>query len=432
MAWKLFFLILTLLFLRISFAQDDDYFPPTDSNEWETLEPVQLGWCSESVDTLLSYLEARNSKSFIVLKDGKIVLEEYFNNHNANALWYWASSAKTLVATLIGVALENGQLQLTDPANMYLGEGWTSCSLEEESERTIWHQLTMTSSFDNNPLLWDCLEPDCFLCTGEGPGTEWHYHNGVYRKLIEVAEAALDANRNQLTNQYIESYTGMSGFWTDQLYWSNARDMARFGLLALHDFNWNGTAVLSDPQYIENLTTPSQDLNPAYGYLWWLNGQDHFMVPLNETVFTGWLIPSAPADMFAALGANDQKIYVVPSQNMVVIRQGNEAYEGAPAVSGFDDELWQLISNLNCEPMGIQSPDLTNKNFFYPNPTSGHIFTDNAELKRIDVFHLSGKKVLSLQTNRQYIQLTLPPGTYILKSQSASTNHVQKLIIQPE
>lgn len=416
--------------LCFTYVHGQNYFPPNTSDTWET---TTMDWCEESVDTLLSYLEARNTKSFIILVDGRIALEEYFNEHNADAIWYWASAGKTLTATLVGAAKDEGILELSDPVNQYLGEGWTNCSLEEETERTIWHQLTMSSSFNNNPFLWDCTEPGCFLCTGAEPGTEWHYHNGVYRLLIEVVEAASGVNRNLYTNEKVESTIGMSGFWTDNLYWSTARDMARFGLLALNDYNWNGTQVLTDNDYIQALTSPSQEMNPAYGYLWWLNGQESFMVPLDETVYNGWLIPSAPEDMYAALGANDQKIYVVPSQNMVVIRQGNEAFEETPALSGFDNELWELISNLDCEPLNTNSMNgAPEKLIYYPNPSTGTISTDISGISSLAIYSASGKLLKTFKNPNKSISLDLETGFYLLHIQKDAEKRLQRLLIRQD
>ena len=64
------------------------------------------------------------------------------------------------------------------------------------------------------------------------------------------------------------------------------------------------------------------------------------MLPTTQFVFNGTLVLNAPTDMYAALGKNDQKIYVVPSQNIVVIRMGNSAGNVQLAVSSFDSELW--------------------------------------------------------------------------------------------
>ena len=72
------------------------------------------------------------------------------------------------------------------------------------------------------------------------------------------------------------------------------------------------------------------------------------MVPRMQTIFQGYLVPAAPADMYAAMGARDQRIYVIPAKNMVVIRMGNPSDPEHPsfAVSGFDNALWEKINDV--------------------------------------------------------------------------------------
>ena len=71
-------------------------------------------------------------------------------------------------------------------------------------------------------------------------------------------------------------------------------------------------------------------------------------MPQSQLQFTGSLIPTAPADMYMALGKNDQKIYVIPSKKMVIIRIGDVAKpdNSTFAISDFDEVLWQKISAL--------------------------------------------------------------------------------------
>ena len=122
--------------------------------------------------------------------------------------------------------------------------------------------------------------------------------------------------------------------------------MARFGLLLLNKGKWDQTPILSDTNYFNSQINTSQNFNLSYGYLTWLNGKASRMVPTLQTIFPGMLIPNAPADMYCALGKNDQKIYVVPSQNLVVIRMGNAAGGSSLAVSGFDNELWGKLKTI--------------------------------------------------------------------------------------
>ncbi len=141
----------------------------------------------------------------------------------------------------------------------------------------------------------------------------------------------------------------MNGFWNFgaiyTIYHSNTRSMARFGLLALNKGKWKSEQVLNET-YFNEMTNSSQNINLAYGYLCWLNGKVNYRIPGSQNVFNGFLVPNAPADMFAAMGAKDQRIYVISSLNMVVVRMGEASDPNNPtfALSGFDNDLWAKMN----------------------------------------------------------------------------------------
>jgi CubicO group peptidase (beta-lactamase class C family) len=138
---------------------------------------------------------------------------------------------------------------------------------------------------------------------------------------------------------WINSGDGLS------VYWSTTRNMARFGLLALNKGKWN-TQVILNETYFNDATNTSQPINQSYGYLWWLNGKTSYHLPQSQLQFSGSIIPSGTNDMFMALGKNDQKIYVIPSKKMVVIRMGDAADTSTFGLSDFDTVLWQKINAL--------------------------------------------------------------------------------------
>ncbi len=140
----------------------------------------------------------------------------------------------------------------------------------------------------------------------------------------------------------------MNGTWvkipnSNNVYYSNARTIARFGLLLLNKGNRDNIPVLGDSTYFQQQINTSQNLNLSYGYLTWLNGKSSCMLPTLQTVFPTSIISNAPADMYAALGKNDQKIYVVPSQQLVIIRMGNAADSSRFPITTFDNELWKKL-----------------------------------------------------------------------------------------
>ena len=89
----------------------------------------------------------------------------------------------------------------------------------------------------------------------------------------------------------------------------------------------------------------SQNLNRAYGYLWWLNGKSSYRAPGPQAEFSGELIPNAPTDTYAGLGRNDQKLYIVPSMELVIVRMGEDAGEDLLGPSSFDNTLWEKLND---------------------------------------------------------------------------------------
>jgi CubicO group peptidase (beta-lactamase class C family) len=329
-----------------STSENTLYFPPLTGDVWETTSISDLGWDETAVQPLLDYLELKNSKGFILLVDGKIVLENYFNDHDAATNWYWASAGKTLTSTVTGIAQQEGLIDIDNKVSDYISTAWTSETLTQENAITCKNLLTMTSGLDD-VTYDDAVDPASLHYLADA-GTRWAYHN-VYVKLQDVVANATEESWSNYFNTKLRDPIGMNGAWIqlgdNSVYWSTTRSMARFGLLMLNKGKWDETTILNETYYNE-ATSTSQDINLGYGYLWWLNGKESYHLPSTQYEFSGSLIPSGPSDMFMALGKNDQKIYVIPSKNMVVIRMGEAADEVNFALSDFDDALWQKINDL--------------------------------------------------------------------------------------
>ena len=214
------------------------------------------------------------------------MIEKYFGTFESDSLWPWFSAGKSLRAALIGIAQHEGHLSIDDITSDYLGTGWTGLDSVLESKITIRNQLAMTSGLDRTAF--DCVTPDCLTYSADA-GTQWAYHNGPYNLLKEVLENSTRTNINAYTRNKIMNRIGAeSGFWipfrNNTFYFSRARDMARFGLLMLAKGVWNGEEVLTDSMYVRDMIRPSQNLNPAYGYLWWINGSAFHVLPQGSTL----------------------------------------------------------------------------------------------------------------------------------------------------
>ena len=321
------------------------YFPPLNSDNWETKSISELDWNETELQPLLDYLENKNTKSFMVLHEGKIVIEAYFNGHSSTSPWYWASAGKTLTTAMTGIAENEGLLDINDKASDYLGTGWTSAPLEKENLITCKHLLSMSSGLDDSA--GDGVEPENLQYLADA-GTRWAYHN-VYVKLQDIVATASGQDWSNYFDNKLKNKIGMSGAWIQtgdfSVYWSTTRSMARFGLLVYADGKWESEQIIPE-SFLNDAVNTSQNLNESYGYMWWLNGKSSYRLPQSQIQFPGELIPNAPDDMYAALGKNDQKIYVVPSKKLVVARMGDAADDQNFALSNFDNALWEKINAL--------------------------------------------------------------------------------------
>lgn len=411
-------------------AQTDSYFPPNTGDEWETLPIDSLNWCQDRVDDMVNFVEDNDSKAFMILKDGKIVVEEYFGEFTQDSVWYWASAGKTLSAFLMGMAVEEGVVNLDDPVSDYLGEGWTSCTPEQEEAITVWNQITMTTGLDDSETA-DCTDPECLTYLAEA-GSRWAYHNGPYTLSQDVIEAATGQNINVNIFQNLTQTTGITGTFVQVEYnsvmFSNPRSFARFGHLLLNEGVWNGNDLLGDNSFFEDMTTSSQDLNLAYGYLTWLNGQDSFLMPTLQFEFDGSIIPNAPEDMFSALGKNDQILDVVPSMGLVVMRMGDVAGSESLVPTTFNNELWEYINNLECD-ISVDELQTSNVSVF-PNPAVNELNIFGVNALQYEILNTQGKQVLSSNETTQSIDVSsIPEGIYVLKIHTKSAVISKKVVI---
>ena len=341
------------IWLNHSVQAAEIYFPPAQG-EWERVAPETVGWDAAALNQALMVAGARNSSGVVILHRGRILAEQYWNLSDpperylnyvsgydalGGVIEDVASAQKSIVAVIAGIAQEKGYLSIDDAVSKYLGDGWSGSAADNERLITIRHLLSMTSGLTVD------LERQA------APGSVWLYNTPAYHFLMRVVSAATDTDRDTLTRDWITSKLNMqdSG-WTPRP-WANAnigvgfstsaRDLARFGLMIQAGGVWGEQVVIADAEYLQDMLSSSQALNPAYGYLWWLNGQE-FSLAANARASRseGSLIAAAPADLIAMQGAEDRKLYLVPSLELIVTRLG---YSGASQGEGFNDAFWRAL-----------------------------------------------------------------------------------------
>ena len=414
----------------LSFAQSP-YFPPLNTNaHWDTLSPSSLGWCLNEVDSLYNYLDHQNTKAFILLKDGKIVLEKYFDNFTQDSLWYWASAGKTITSFLVGKAQEENYLSITDSSSRYLAAGWTNSTPIQERKIEIRHQLSMTTGLDDGVVDNHCTIDTCLNYLADA-GTRWSYHNAPYTLLENVLEAATGVSINVYTQQKLKSNTGMKGSWIkigyDNVYFSDARSMARFGLLMQNKGIWNSDTLLKDSIYIRESMQSSQNYNLSYGYLWWLNGKSSYMLPGITLVLPGFYAPEAPSDMVAGLGKNGQIVSLSRTEGLVMVRLGEDGGPEVPTV--LCNKIWERINAIRCNTTELLEIERdSNPIRLYPNPAKEEVnlTMSSEEDFEVEVCNALGKTIRKEKNQKKIDVSQLSRGYYFLKVQQGGVTKALK------
>ena len=155
------------------------------------------------------------------------------------------------------------------------------------------------------------------------PGTFWYYNNWDFNALGAIYEHATDTSIFTAFARQIAAPTGMQDFdpakcdysrgpasiYPAYVFYASARDLARFGLLYLHDGRWRDKQIVP-AEWVQQSTTPysTTNIGSGYGYLWWTSLPDQPLVRVR-----------APAGTYFAWGNSGQFIFVVPAYDLVVV-----------------------------------------------------------------------------------------------------------------
>jgi CubicO group peptidase (beta-lactamase class C family) len=312
-------------------------FWPLDA--WVKAAPLEENLSEGKLEEALGFARDYQSRGVVVVRGGRLVAERYWKEWNENSVQHIASVTKSVVAVLTGMAVEDGFLKGPDQKVSEILTEWKSSPKEGI---TVGHLLSMTSGLDDGKKRGTKRERrfdeetfNLALPLRHPPGTVWQYNSAAYRLLFTVLARATGKTLADYTKEKLLLPLGMKHTrWVVRkteaaghpLYLEcSCRDLARFGLLVLRRGEWNGEQIVSKT-FIAQATSRSQDLNEAYGFLWWLNsGRSFLHTSGRRKKRKGALFPDCPRDTVAALGAGDKKLYVVPSLDLVVVRLGDPA-----------------------------------------------------------------------------------------------------------
>lgn len=286
---------------------------------------TQLAWL-ESAFGGSNYGEHTLSAGVVIIKDGHIVAERYgegFGIHQGYRTW---STAKSISASLIGIASHAGLLDLDAPTAIPEWQGPADPRAAITPRQLLWMSSGLWSQGANTNALYfagqDVISAATTTQLEAEPGTRWKYANNDTLLLLRALRHALDNDLTYLRYPYDELLhkIGMYNTWMEidhkgnfigssQVY-TTARDIARLGLLYLNKGRWAGEQILP-PGWSDFVAQPAPTLPPepgkrGYGAQFWLFDQ----------------IDGIPAGTYTTAGNKGQYSTIVPAHNMVIVRTG--------------------------------------------------------------------------------------------------------------
>jgi CubicO group peptidase (beta-lactamase class C family) len=315
---------LPYLFRQPSKVRDDRDFP---AGERTAPDPnaEQQGAVGRAFDGS-TYGAGNRTAAVLVVDHDHVVAESYrpgFGPYQGYRTW---STAKSITATLIGIATAEGLLEIRKPAPIPHWQQPADPRRAITLEHLMWMSSGLWSAGSNTNALYfggqDVISAAAHTPLEAAPGSRWKYANNDTLLLLVALRAVLDDDAAYLRFPYDKLFgpLGMQHTWmeTDHLgnfigssqVYTTARDLARFGLLYLNDGVWEGRRLLPEGWTTFVATpAPSRPNAPGelgYGGQFWLLDQ----------------LPGIPPGTYASMGNKGQYVVIVPARNLVIVRTG--------------------------------------------------------------------------------------------------------------
>lgn len=268
----------------------------------------------------------KRTRSLLVVYKDKIIAEKYDTGFDKDSKILGWSMTKSLTATLFGILQKQGKYDIYKPAPI---SEWQN---DERKKITTNDLIQMNSGLEweeNYNTICDATKM-LFLSENMGrvqlekkavyePNSHWNYSSGTTNLLSYILR-----NQFKTHQQYLDFWysalidkigmnsmiveTDMAGNYVGSSYgWATTRDWAKFGLLYLHKGNWNGEQLFEE-SWATYVSTPTKGSKGDYGGHFWLNA--------------GGRYPDAPKDLYSANGYQGQKVFIIPSLDLVIVRMG--------------------------------------------------------------------------------------------------------------
>src|SRR3954451_18223422 len=298
--------------------------------------PVADGIAPDAFAEAVKLAESKNASALLVVHKGRVVLDRHWHGHRPGDQTNSASMAKTVTALLIGIAVGEGKIaSIDEPAAKWI-PAWRD---DARKRITLRHLLQMHAGLKPMGEYEEPYSDASYLALGtdsrhvvdnvpavEEPGLRFDYNNVNFQVLGDVLEAATGRRYAGYLSEKLWKPIGASdaGVWLDReggtartfgYLFTRPEDWARLGLLLLHEGRCDGRQIVP-PDFIREMIRPSPT-EPTYGLGIWLANDEHQRQDREP--------PFAAPGIFYLDGRFKQRVYIVPSRDVVIVRVGENA-----------------------------------------------------------------------------------------------------------
>lgn len=314
--------------------------PSVVDGDWPVEDPADHGISDDALEEVRSYAfaDGRNTQGLVVVHEGAIVAEWYAEGADADS---WAASwsvAKSFTSALIGIAVEEGHIPSVDEPMTTWYPDWAERGLGDVTLRDVlqmapgldWNENYNPEGGVSDIIQLVVFEEDHLAYAAErerngAPGETFDYSSGTTMLLSGVLEQATGMPADEYADQKLFDPIGMDpvDWWRDAAgntltyccLDTTSRDYARFGQLYLNGGRWGDEQVVP-ADYVADSLDGAPASPDRYGYQWWLDDID-----------------GVPADLVSANGHDGQYIHVIPSLDLVVVRNGTYVKHDGPPIA---------------------------------------------------------------------------------------------------
>jgi len=304
--------------------------------------PISPSACAQAA----KYSDARHGTSLLVIQNGQTIFEHYANGGGNDAAWPIFSGTKNFWGIAALVAINEGKIRLDEPVSDTITE-WRGDA--RKSKITIRQLLTFTDGIEPASFLHRDSIPDrnalaIRAASVASPGATFTYGPSHLQVFCELLRRKLNGgNTFSYLQERVLGPLGIGSFEYKQDRKGNplfatgfhlsARQWVRLGQMILAHGSLGGHQIV--PSDLLQQAFVGTSANPSYGLTFWLNRPSGFLsgetdiekrldLPWQRASWRGVCISkAAPSDMIAAIGSHYQRQFIIPSMNLVIVRQSS-------------------------------------------------------------------------------------------------------------